>query len=74
MPTQTKTLELNQFQLNNIDFLGPEDLDELRAGNPSRSSASLMLCVNCGRGVTYPIMRFFRFDPTRFLCYKCQNK
>lgn len=32
------------------------------------------ICANCGSHLAAPIIIFFKADPEKMLCYKCQGK
>ena len=71
----TITADMNEFQRRNTSLLSKVTLEMLQANDWSRTPARLMRCVQCGeRRITTPIMAWYRWDPSNFKCYKCQNK
>lgn len=32
------------------------------------------ICVNCGKNLPAPVIIYFKADPARMLCYKCQGR
>lgn len=70
----TQTMDLNEFQAKNILLLSADILKKLKSNDWTTTPSPLMACVQCGGGISTPIMKFFNWDGRKFKCYKCQNK
>jgi len=70
----TQTMDLNEFQINNVSLLSAGVLKKLKSNDWTTTPSPLMACVQCGGRISTPIMRFFNWDGVKFKCYKCQDK
>jgi len=72
MPKKQRVL--NQYARHNLSILTPIMISFIKRGEWKFASADLLKCTSCGHyRITGPIVRYFDYNPSKLLCYECQN-